>query len=189
LYAFPTGGEPSSLRSPFHLLDQAELEALRCFMTLLLLPSHTGAMVPTGTPFLAAIDRLLRLPQFREMPGFRDLQDREWAVLGSAPILVLMIADHIPVWLRSLANRTDVVALTPAEEVADQLRSFDRLHVGVLRGFEDLRQAYRAFADLFRTLQQRTDDRDDRALHQTLTNGDLLNSRPRLSFLPPLALP
>lgn len=175
----------------FHLLDEGEVSVLRCFMTLILLPTHTAAMMDNaGFTFSAALDRVLRLPTFRKACASLTPPQDLWVGMNSTPFLVLLIGHSVPSWLDKLIRDRPVGLLSPNSHTVDSLRERPNLHVGLLRGMEDLGESYRVYRDLFSSVEaSRSADPDIRAACRTLIQKDLLTNRPRVPFIPPLPLP
>ena len=101
-----------------------------------------------------------------------------------------MIDNAIPSWLQKLAALRDVGVLTSAPEAVQSLRSIEGVHVGLLQGAQDLREAYRVIRELIEAVS--ADERYDVAVRSTcgeLNGKELFSNRPRLDFIPPLPLP
>src|SRR5207247_2078146 len=85
--------------SLFHVLSRADLESLRCLMTLLLLPADTLAIDPSFPPYTGAVRRVFSMPELRKGP-LRDRPVRPaWEALLKVPLLVLLASKSLPIWL------------------------------------------------------------------------------------------
>src|SRR5262245_47075329 len=80
----------------FHLLSEAEITLLRCFMTLLLLPTSTGQIIADQRPFVQAITRLRQLPSFRKASSGKQPPPELWDGLLNFPLVVVMAGYSLP---------------------------------------------------------------------------------------------
>jgi hypothetical protein len=135
----------------FHVLSEGETELLRCWMTLFLLPADSSALIAEQPPFAAAAKRVHQLPVFRKAATGLEPPAALWDMMAKEPLVVLMLGHAIPRWLGSLTPMHDIGVLSPSEEVLDTLRSVAGVHVGLLKGMDDLREAYRVIAELIVT--------------------------------------
>jgi hypothetical protein len=165
-----------------NLLEEGELYLLRCFMTLLLLPSDLSEPSSSEGRFTSALRRLHFPPSFRTLfhsvaPPPLFLQD-----LRRAAANIFMLNDSAPEWLLKIGEDLDIGILTPRDDLVGLSASHPKIHVGVLKGAADLPESYRVISEIRRV---RTDG-SDRFVQST---GEYLSNRPRLDFIPPVPLP
>jgi hypothetical protein len=188
-YIIAESSKLASRATAFHVLSEADHALLRCFMTLLQLPSTVGDLKPAQRPFSQAISRVLRLPSFRKVGTDKMLPSEIWDDMRSSALLIVLMGETVPVWLGSLAEQGHVGVLTPSEHVQRELRATSGLHTGLLKGMEDLRESYRVLEELFASASEGHFDEAVRATCREMTGRDLFGSRPRLEFIPGLPLP
>jgi hypothetical protein len=184
--------ERSGLRNrvtTLHLLNGAEVPLLRCVMTILLMPAETGGLLVGRPPFAAAVNRLHRLPTFRKIGD--DLPPLDyWVKLESAPFLILMVAGALPKWFGPLVEQRDIGILTQSESVLKAVEGISRVHAGLLKGMDDLREAYRVIRELAdAAAKNKAYDEPVRSHCGLLAGADLFAGRSRLGFIPPIPLP
>jgi hypothetical protein len=175
--------------SIFHLLRESEITLLRCFMTLLFLPSSSSRIVTKQQPFLEAIDRLLRLPSFRKANSQQVPVPKLWDNMISLPLVVLMIGETLPIWFESLILLKNIAVLSQSDKVIASAAGSGRAFAGLLRGMEDIREFYRVIGQLAAAQATSVNDPDTQSSLMSLTDKNLFQSRPRLSFIPNMPLP
>src|SRR5215469_6367097 len=85
-YVLVESSKSSGRATIFHLLNEADVALLRCFMTLSLLPADTGDLVPEQPPFGAAFKRVRGLPSFRKAQAGIRPPTAMWEDLIKAPL-------------------------------------------------------------------------------------------------------
>jgi hypothetical protein len=189
-YMLVQDSESSSRSTIFHLLNEGDVGLLRCFMALSLLPTDTGDLVADQPPFVAALKRVHTLPIFRKAERRKEPPSPIWKDMTSVPLLMLMAGDTSPDWLDELTAQRHVGMLSSSPRVIESVRANPHLHTGLLKGFDDLREAYRVIREL---LAAAADDECYGALGHyactALAATDLFANRPRLDFIPPIPLP
>jgi len=189
-YILVEDSELSKRATIFHLLNEADVPLLRCFMTLLLLPADTGDLTAQQAPFVAATARVRRLPAFRKAQSRKEPPTAMWKDMVTSRLLMLMLADTIPIWLDKLALERDIGVLSSSGRVVESLRTKPHVHIGLLKGFDDLREAYRVIREMLATVA--ADGRFEPEVvsaSASLALTDLFVNRPRLDFIPPVPLP
>ena len=177
-------------RTLFHLLSEGDISLLRCLMTLLLLPADTSAMMVPQFPFLAALSRLSRLPTMRKINAALRPPNQMWQDMVSEQLLILMLGGAIPDWFAELAAQRPVAVLSQSTETTEQLAELPGVFSGLLKGMDDLREAYKAIGQLAGAISAAEGhDSDTRSVCRDLAATDLFRDRPRLGFIPPLPLP
>jgi hypothetical protein len=176
--------------SLFQLLSQSEISLLRCFMALLNLPTDTGRIVSEHPPFVEAMIRVRRPPSFRKANGGARVHPQLWKDIQTSPIVVLMLGYSLPEWVKPLAQKRALAVLSPSEEVTSEAGKVESVFCGLLRGFADIREYYRvvALATARDALNERF-DQETRTTLESLGKMNLFETRPRLGFIPALALP
>jgi hypothetical protein len=178
------------LGSLFHLMHQSDLVALRMYMSLLMLPSDVGAVMPTPWPFTSAMLRVMLLPVFRKLETDRPPAPEIWSLLTDAPLLILMLSHTVPVWFGELAGSRQFGVLTPSERLQETVLATHHIPCGLLKGDADVRESYRVISLLLPAVA--ADPRHDPDVRQDLTalaQRNIFQDRPRLPFLPPFPLP
>jgi hypothetical protein len=189
-YILVEDSELNKKATGLHVLNVAEIGLLRCWMTLLLLPSSAADLVPDQPPFTSAISRVRNLPRFRKVQSLNEPPPALWDGMLDSDLLVLMVGGDIPNWLEKLAGQRHIGLLSPSVKLVDSLRAPDSVHVGLLKGREDLREAYRVFHELFKALStEHPRARILDSIRAVASGADLLSGRPRLEFIPPFPLP
>lgn len=172
----------------FQVLSQADYELLRCFMALLQLPTSTEHLLD-GPPFVAAISRASRLPSFRKAQTKRQPPPLLWGDMKASPLVILMVGNVAPSWLESLTAHRDIGVLTSSESLSQSLRTLPRVHVGLLKGFEDLRESYRVLSQMILVASDNRFGADVGAISRELAKRDIFRTRMRLDFIPGFPLP
>lgn len=174
----------------YHLLDRSEAAHLRSLMTILMLPAEASALDDQRPVFSAALHRLTTGPMILRIPGAKQPEKLQWSYLLDAPLIVLLVVKQIPDWGYELAKVKHLGLLTPYDEIVDIARKEPSFHIGLLKGFADLKESYRVLGELIQIHAQ--DDRllpETRSLFSRLSSVDLFINRPRLEFIPPIPLP
>jgi hypothetical protein len=187
-YTLVEQSELLSRGTVFHLLSESECELLRCFMTLLQLPTSTKHLLD-GPPFFAAVSRALSLPNFRKAETKREPPPPLWDDMNKSPLVILMVGNAAPIWLEPLTAHRHIGVLTSSEALSQSLRQLPRVHVGLLKGFEDLRESYRVISEMILVA---TDDRfgvEVGSISRELAKRDIFDARMRLDFIPGFPLP
>jgi hypothetical protein len=175
--------------SNFHLIDSDEFLLLRCLMTLQLLPSNFFAMLPTNKPFTAAMMRIRELPQFRKILP-TEVDPLYWQDMLQTPGLVIMTANLIPDWLPKLTAARPIALLTSSERTLQEAKSLGGVSVGLLKGFADIREFYRATGELLDRLKGFPELADQIPREMgAIDTSNLMGLRPRLDFIDYLPSP
>ncbi len=173
----------------FHFLSEAELENRRCLMTLFFLPSDLEQMDDNQPPFTAALKRMTMLPQVYRVDSSSKPPADLWNEMVNQPVIVLMTNDEIPDWLPTLTDVKPVGVVAQSPETAKALSGFPGVRVGLLRGFDDLRETYRVIGELGKLACETFHRSAIGELCGRLSQTDLFTKRPRLRFMPPFPLP
>jgi hypothetical protein len=159
-------------------------------MTLLMLPADASDLDDQRPMFSAALHRLTASPLILRIPGAKQPEKLQWSYLLDAPLIVLLVVSQIPAWGYELAKFKHIGLLTPYDEIVNIARKEPSFHVGLLKGFADLKESYRVIGELIQI--HVNDDRllpETKSLFSRLSSVDLFVNRPRLGFIPPIPLP
>jgi hypothetical protein len=190
MYVLVENSKLARRASMFHLITESDIALLRCLMTLMLLPANTRNLEKNQPFFVAAIERLQNLPQVRKAENEVDPPSQLWCDLLRTPLPVVMVDEPVPEWLLRLAALRDVGVLSPSMKVVERLKSVGGIHSGLLKGNDDLREAYRVYRELLAIAAANSMFSDDvHSACAALAGTDLFAERPRLSFIPPFPLP
>ena len=132
----------------YHLLDRSLVYHLRFFMTLMLLPSDTISLDTQKPTFSAAFHRLTTPPLILRAPAEGKFEDWQWSFLKKQLLLILVVNGQIPKWGVELAGFKPIGLLSPSERVLEEANKEGCFHVGLLRGFTDVVEAYRVIGEL-----------------------------------------
>lgn len=188
-YFLIENSEASGRFTVFHLLSLSELDLLRSFMALFLFPADLKSLDGSQPQFTAAITRVRNMPTFRKLRASAPLPVIVREEILSHPVVILITAGEIPPWLPSLAAEHDVALLAQSPETVEAACQIPGLHAGLLRGFEDVREAYRVIRELLAVAGQSFGRIDARERCKDLAEMNLFDHRPRLAFIRPIALP
>ena len=174
----------------YHLLDRSLVYHLRFFMTLMLLPSDTISLDTQKPTFSAAFHRLTTPPLILRAPAEGKFEDWQWSFLKKQLLLILVVNGQIPKWGVELAGFKPIGLLSPSERVLEEANKEGCFHVGLLRGFTDVVEAYRVIGELVSLYTK--DTRISSEIYPVLmklAQQNLYENRPRLGFMRPLPLP
>jgi hypothetical protein len=175
--------------SQFHFVDSDEFLLLRAFMALQHLPANLFALIPTNKPFTAAMARIRELPQFRKiLPTV--VHPRYWNDMLQTPGVVVMTGNLIPEWVSKLSSVRPIALLTSSEQTLAQAKLLPNVSPGLLKGFADIREFYRALGELLERCKAFPAllDQIPESLN-SIDSARLLALRPRLDFIDYLPSP
>jgi hypothetical protein len=109
--------------------------------------------------------------------------------MRSSPLVFLMLGHAAPIWLETLAAQRDIGVLTSSETLFQSLRTLPRVHVGLLKGFEDLRESYRVLAEMILVASDGRFGATAGSICRKLADRDIFGDRMRLDFIPGFPLP
>ena len=165
--------------SMFHMIKESDIALLRCLMTLMFLPATTRDLEKTQPPFVAAVERIDNLPRVRKAESEADPPPQMWSDLTRAPLPIVMVDEPVPEWLLRLAAQRDVGVLSPSTKVVENLKSVEGIHPGLLKGNDDLREAYRVYRELLAVAAANSMlPGDVRSVCRSLAITDLFVERP-----------
>jgi hypothetical protein len=173
----------------YHLLSHSDFAHLRSLMTLSLLPTDLSDIDPMRPVFRSAFKRSSHSPFLYRTPPVPP--ENQLPGLTSEPYLIVFLAAKAPPWLRRLLQEREIGILTDKDEVAEDIAKVSNAHVGLLRGNQDLIEAYRVIRKLieYRLKATTLSTEEQNFLRRILLSNDIFATRPRLSFIPPVPLP
>lgn len=177
------------LSSIFRLLPEADLELLRCYMTLALLPSDAGKVVSAGKPFTEAAVRTVSAPQVRVASSGSFPDEVMWNDMMNTPLLVLLAGHKLPAWSDKLVAKRPVALLSQSPTAIGKAKQLGMI-TGLLAGKDDLREYYKALSALCLAVSA-TGSWDEAVTVElaALSKLDLFGARSQLAFIPRLPFP
>jgi len=176
--------------TPYHLVDGLELHYSTLFQILPLLPGSVEQLYPARLVFSEAVERVRRVPQFRQMEVNATPDKRQIKIFLDSPLLVLLINEELPAWVPELATKKPLVLISSDLATLDATKGHKGIYAADISGHNKIENIYQSFASLLQSDSSLVGPSDyGKSAFSTLRPRSLFSNRSKINFIPRQKIP